>query len=317
MSNGSDQQGQPSGPGQQRQPNGADHLSIVTVAGAVAGGLGVIGFVTLAGGAVLWRRFGEMGLPADEAVALVPKSVLVSTGADFLLPAIGTAALMVVALVMIRTLSKTTDPAVSSKDRAVSLFWAWSVGILVALVETWVAFHALIERDLRFPAVAILMGIAAASGIVVGISLRYIRSTAAVALIAFVAVGTFWLARAYENTSYKLTVIPMAYSRAQAGYPPSVEEGYFVAETSDRIWFASLPRTDPKNPVNELREFPRSETDDLEIGQLTAPNQAEARAMTFVHNLCRRLKSLALAVRTQTQPKKATATQSLLLAGCT
>jgi hypothetical protein len=103
-------------------------------------------------------------------------------------------------------------------------------------------------------------------------------------------VGTFWLARAYERTSHKLTVIPMAYSRAQPGKVARVEFGYFVAETSDRIFFASLP-SEGKH-LNELREFPRSETDDLEVGNLTPAGQAQVRAARFAYNLCTRSKAV-------------------------
>jgi VIT1/CCC1 family predicted Fe2+/Mn2+ transporter len=58
-----------------------------TLLAAVGGGLGVLGFVTFFGGAILWVRMDEAGLPGSEAVAVIPKSMLLSTGANFLFPA--------------------------------------------------------------------------------------------------------------------------------------------------------------------------------------------------------------------------------------
>lgn len=65
------------------------------VLGAVGAGIGIIGFVTLFGGAILWVRANEAGLPANEAVAVVPHAVLVTTGASFLVPAVLLALLVV------------------------------------------------------------------------------------------------------------------------------------------------------------------------------------------------------------------------------
>jgi hypothetical protein len=68
---------------------------------AVGTGVGILGFVTLFGGAILWIRADKAGLPADEAVAAVPKGVLVTTGADFLVPAVLVALLVVTVIAAI------------------------------------------------------------------------------------------------------------------------------------------------------------------------------------------------------------------------
>lgn len=75
-------------------PSGSRDL-VLKVLGAVGAGIGVIGFVTLFGGAILWVRANEAGLPANEAVAVVPHAVLVTTGASFLVPAVLLALLVV------------------------------------------------------------------------------------------------------------------------------------------------------------------------------------------------------------------------------
>jgi hypothetical protein len=58
------------------------------VLAAVGGGIGVLGFVAFFGAAILWIRLDAAGLPANEAVAVIPKSVLLTTGAGFLVPAL-------------------------------------------------------------------------------------------------------------------------------------------------------------------------------------------------------------------------------------
>lgn len=305
--------------GNDKSADGSSPLSLVTVAAAAASGIGVLGFVTLAGGVVLWKRFVEMGLPADQAVAVVPTPVLVATGAEFLLPAVVLTAVPALALMLI----KIKTPASASEgpldgaaiprpsglitafsrllklihlspvweveraDRAMSYWWAVRIGVTVVLIEVGVAVW--IWHEIGLAAVLILAAIAVAGGLVVGVAVRFIKSGAAVALIAFLAIGTFWVARAYEKTSHALTVIPMAYARTEAGYPARVEIGYFVAETSDRIWFASLPHPGLGHPFNELREFPRTETEDLEVGTLVRAAQAQANATLFLANLCQRL----------------------------
>ena len=71
---------------------------VLKVLGTVGTGIGILGFVTFFGGAILWIRAQEADLPANEAVAVVPKAVLLTTGAAFLVPA-GLLVLLVVLLI--------------------------------------------------------------------------------------------------------------------------------------------------------------------------------------------------------------------------
>jgi hypothetical protein len=75
-----------------------DRDLVLKVLGAVGTGIGILGFVTFFGGAILWVRAKEAGLPASETVAVVPKGVLVTTGASFLVPAMLLALLAVILL---------------------------------------------------------------------------------------------------------------------------------------------------------------------------------------------------------------------------
>lgn len=56
------------------------------VVGASVAGIGTLGFVTGVGGAVTYVRFGRAGLAAEQAVAVQPKAVLLTLGAEALVP---------------------------------------------------------------------------------------------------------------------------------------------------------------------------------------------------------------------------------------
>jgi hypothetical protein len=217
-----------------------------------------------------------MGLPADHAVALVPKAELVTTGAYFLVPAVGLAAAMVLLLIAVKLWRGADDDLLPS---------AMSTSVIVFSVEA--AFAIVAADTVHLGGVLRLLLAAVGSAAVIRMSVR-LESLPAYCLVAFLAVGTFWIARSYELQSHRPSVIPMAYSRSQPGIAPRVEVGYFVAETSDRIVFASLPQS----PQNELRQFPRSETDDLEVGNLSRIDKAEKSAALFAYNLCERLRTL-------------------------
>lgn len=259
-----------------------DQSAFAPLLATLLSGLGVLGFVTFAGGVVLWSRFNEMGIPADHALGLVTKSELVSTGADFLVPAFLIAAGVVLVVVLLSAtidFFKACDP----------LRWGitpTAIGLSELAVVIW------LTQALPSGALAVLVGVIAVGALAISSGARL--NLGLFALAIFFAVGSFAIARTYELTTHDLKVLPMAYSRTQPGEATRVETGYFVAETSDRILFASVPKaaTGQSAVPNELREFPRSETDDLEIGELARPAQAESIAARFAYNLCERLAHL-------------------------
>jgi hypothetical protein len=269
---------------------------LLTIAAGAATSLGALGFVAFAGGVVLWKRFSEMGLPAGDAVAKVPNSVLLATGAEFLVPALLMTAAIAVLLVGMRTLreaKETPDPDRTARVvQALARFVPARSPFLAFALLLGEALRACIDAPIRShpDALVLLLVLAAAGAIAIWVALHKHASATTVALVAFFAVGTFWIARAYLKTAEAPTVLPMAYSRSVGHGPPRVEGGYLVAETSDRIWFASIPRALRGLP-NELREFPRDETDDLEIGKLMSPTQAAACRWRFIYNLCVRLQA--------------------------
>lgn len=88
-----------------RGNGGPQKLDITSLAlqllAAFGTGIGVLGFVVFFGAAILWIRYDRAGLPADEAVAVVPKPALLTTGAEFLAPALAVALASVLVLLVI------------------------------------------------------------------------------------------------------------------------------------------------------------------------------------------------------------------------
>lgn len=78
---------------------------VSTVLVAIGGGLGVLGFVAFFGAAILWVRTDQAGLPGNDAVAIVPKSVLIATGASFLVPALLIALAFTVLVYLVDTIA--------------------------------------------------------------------------------------------------------------------------------------------------------------------------------------------------------------------
>jgi len=86
---GSDsEQGIPAAPAAVPKPESSATDLVLRVLGAIGTGIGVLGFVTFFGAAILWVRTDKAELPATEAVAVIPRNVLISTGAQFLFPAL-------------------------------------------------------------------------------------------------------------------------------------------------------------------------------------------------------------------------------------
>src|SRR5215204_826592 len=66
--------------------------------GAVAG-LGAL--MTFVGGAIVWIQFTELKLPADQAVTLLPKQLLLIVGAHEMAVSVGVALLVAVVLIVL------------------------------------------------------------------------------------------------------------------------------------------------------------------------------------------------------------------------
>lgn len=87
----------PGGKGDAKGAGASDFTSqLLVVLGAIATGIGVAGFAAVVGGIVVWLRFDALHLPADTAVAAMPRTELIVIGVSTLLPFIALGLALVV-----------------------------------------------------------------------------------------------------------------------------------------------------------------------------------------------------------------------------
>jgi hypothetical protein len=87
----------PGGTGDEKGAGTSDFSSqLLVVLGAIATGIGVAGFAAVVGGIVVWLRFDALHLPADTAVAAMPRTELIVIGVSTLLPFIALGLALVV-----------------------------------------------------------------------------------------------------------------------------------------------------------------------------------------------------------------------------
>jgi hypothetical protein len=359
---------------------------IGAILAAVGGSLGIIGLVAFFGAAILWVRMDEMGIPADEAIAVVPKSVLVTTGASFLVPSVLLAVVLLGVLFLADLLiSRFTDflflreqkkelaaAEKEAKRRQASIDLAienaeqaaersrqlkatarksFAAGADLAAIKqgSKEASEAVTEaqaaageaqpaakeaddkvveareeielaRDkkelpiesirngLRFILVVVVLGVAAAPGVLlsaVGLpNLQILLVSAAVLFLSAICLVTLantnfvWFGLAiivavgllngfitYCRTKNDAKVEPAALLRSH-GAPVF---GFYVAQTSDRVYLS----TNPMVGKTRLDVIPRDEVIALVIGGLERPTEAEEHAIAFAHRLCLRAKERA------------------------
>jgi hypothetical protein len=195
---------------------------------------GIVGFLTFVGGTLLWLRFSELHLPADQSVARLPKELLLVAGAHALLGPILIGLAVLLFLVLIAPLD--------SQGRLRLRFWILlpllAIGALIVVtVGIW---------DLDLWPEQFVMGVATLLAIALvmltAVSVTRMRYVAWVVFAAFVVCGAVL---AVVQTSGKPRMEPIA-MLLNDGKGLS---GFYVGETGDRIFFAPLPGSgDPGDP---------------------------------------------------------------------
>ena len=223
---------------------------LLKLVGAVAG---LTALVTFAGGAVLWIRFSELDLPADQVVTLLPKQLLLTTGARELLGPVALGLLLTLLVVVAAPLRHRDG----SKRRRV-LYWAGLGLLLLALLVlvmaiawdgTWVARAAML--------IAALVGLGAilAAAILTRDDGYVPLAWTCVGAVLLIAVA---LVIVHESTSPRLEPVAVLLR----GTPDSVV-GFYIGQTADRLYVAPLPGTgggdDPfaDQPIDRVVELHR------------------------------------------------------------
>lgn len=199
--------------------------------GALAG---LATLTTFVGGAMLWIRFSELHLPADQAVNLLPKQLLLVIGAHAL---IGPVALGLFAAVVI---SLAQPLRTTGYDW---IFWLLLAAILVPFVVAVVVLTWDFDRfpEQFFMALALL----AALAIVIPVAIRATRrTTIALSVLAAFAICGAVLAVVRTSGAPKLEPVAVLLD----GRPQAIA-GFYVGQTADRLYLAPLPGNgDPADP---------------------------------------------------------------------
>ena len=208
---------------------GGPSSSLWTVAvQLLAATAGLTAFVAFIGAAMLWIRFNALDLPADRAVALLPRSDLLTVGAHSLaFPIlIGLAAVFVVFLI---------GPA---HDRGEPTLGLWiAVGVLFA-VGLLVLLLSVSSYDVFFEQIAAYGGLLFATALIVLTATRT-KGFGPLAWVVFASVALFAGVLAIVRTSGTPKLEPAAV--VLTGQEMRGTSGFLIAETDDDVYLAPLP----------------------------------------------------------------------------
>jgi hypothetical protein len=242
--------------GERRNPFTETALTLI---GAGAAGIGVLGLVAGVGGAIMYARFSQAGLPAEQAVAVQPRGVLVAVGAETLIPMAGT---VLVALTIYAILSWLVRKRIGAwtighlrilrPDGAIAVIWA--LGAACAAIF----YYA--ESANRVPYHSVL----AVTGVAVGASLIWVMVTdlgiplairfVVLAVLTAVVAGWIGWIRTEDNPTLRSAAVLFDRSSGARTTTLRVSEGLFVAETNDRIYLAKPGLADGSFLVFDLRD---------------------------------------------------------------
>jgi hypothetical protein len=275
----------------------------------VATGVGVVGFVIFVGAAILWVRFKALGLPANQATALVTRADLVVTGATFLVPAVLFAFAAILILFALdwlmnawsgRFQTQLFNPAAGSRrdwgdsldGRRTRLARYVAVSFWVAVVTAGAVFYygdALGSEAivLRAGAVALL------AVVVVTVVLRtgnflYFVGLAAVLILVGASLIT------YERTYQQPKIEPAAVifdigseaARKDGQGKGQAVAGLLIADTPDFIYLGVGTRAKIDSNRGRIFSIERSRVTDMSIGPLMKAQKALKRAPQLAAELC-------------------------------
>lgn len=278
---------------------------IAPVLAAVATGIGVLGFVTLVGGAVQYARLQAAGLPAEDALTILPTANLVVVGAHTLVPALVFALAGVALLFIFRTAPRiwtalkrqrraTSAPEADQPGRVSPtvhrdrpLTRAASMAILLAGLEIF-AFVATIETrtTLQVWVLVVLLGIMTVT-LFACIAFRtsqflWLGATMFVAMSMFLTGLAY--ARALQTSDVRGAVVIRENKKAIIGL--------YVAETSGRVYLGRLETKQEGNQVvvdpqkSRLVAFDKDQISEFAVGPPVDLDGALMQASALADELC-------------------------------
>ena len=251
--------------------------NLVAIATGIAGAIGVLGWITFVGGAILWNGFGRAHLPAADAVSRVPQSVLLATGAEFVLWAFLPALAAVGLIIGFRSLTSSTN--VSRRWVALYVFVYWLVTMAGAvLVDAgW--------ETLPFGVLWLL--VAAAAALVAWIAITFYLADRRAAFVVSSVIGVPLVIAA--TTAFQIHNEPRVEPIAVLTANTRPLTGFLIADTDQSLiigTFNETVSTERQQAVERqkpnalspsgLRTIPRDEVLGLVVGPRVPLNAVDA-----------------------------------------
>ena len=264
---------------------------IAPILGAIATGIGVLGFVTFVGGAIDWARFQATGLPQEQALAVVPTQDLVVVGARILVPAVLAGLLACVLYAIGQALAGTPEQRISNTrlltyaethaatTRAVFLltwFSVFAAGAFLVTLETFGTLQFLVFVPLGLILAGLTYAVAKATA-----RFAYLALTLFLALSIFM--GGIAYARALDTPELRAAAVVRENQKAIVGF--------FIAENGGRVYLARLDGKSLEEGVIDrssarLIGIDKEQVSDIEVGAPTDPARALKQASELAEELC-------------------------------
>jgi hypothetical protein len=254
--------------------------ALLTLGTTVLSGIGVIGLVTVAGGEILYFRFRAAHFPAEQAVSVVPKTQLLTVGAEVLAPL--TLAILA-AMLVVRALVIRFDGREAIRSRL-----RWQIAVGVAFVIATLVYYVIAEGGVhRLLSLVVVALIAAAATAGVGlVGFRTDRdwgwfAAAVIVAIAGVASGISWKRNSDQ---------PEARPAALVTFHSAGISAFFVTETSDAVYLARVTPVGRESNqgipgTGRLIVLPRDQVKELSIGELEPLAEARRQGPLLLREL--------------------------------
>ena len=210
---------------------------IAPVLAAIATGVGVIGFVTFVGGAVVWARLKAAGFPAAPALGVFPSQDLLVIGTETLVPQVLVAIVVVVALTLLNFalhrsgMHKRASGLVRKDDEGSGELFVFVVLVLL-LSLGWYGFRGYLEPGPFVVACALIGVCASLAAMIASRTSGYAYQAAATFLLVGVFQGYIAFARESSDEHVRGAAVIRDNAKAVAGI--------FVAEGAGRVYLARV-----------------------------------------------------------------------------
>jgi hypothetical protein len=254
------------------------------IGAAVLTGVGVVGLAALVGGLILTMRFEAARLPTEWAISVVPRTELITLGAEVLIP-------LTFALLLAFLLFRAAFVALPVDRHIRNHLWLQLlVGTLFVLPAVLV-YYFLASHHIAFDGRLVLVVLIVLGGIAVCAVVGMPKpddhrwgwfALTVLLVIAGVATGITWV-RTYDTPQVRAAAL------VRSGDDDGIA-GLFVAQTSDRVYLARVDHTGTaergEGGSGRLISVPLDQVSELSVGQ----NQTLPKALSEAPKLLSELK---------------------------